>query len=785
MKKISDVKKTLGLDNQAFESLCITVLWKKLWPTPFVADSIAQKLLDHHLPVSWSKSETKSQPEATSGDFFSKIWIVTQRPESKSDVVSSWDEDEWVNQDHWPVSTADNHVELEDLTKVAEAKGMNAKIVSRSEPVRAWWKKPTWRKSWSVSIVKTEYKQRSDQQVRGEKRKKDEENEVRNIPKTMKEKILSESQVSITLKKKEQIVIWSSISIKELSEKMGVPLMAVVKIMLQNKIMGGINTVVDFDTAVLLASEFDVDVTKEQETLSFDALADISLQDVIDSDKDAHTRVTRAPIVTIMGHVDHGKTSLLDYIRRTRMADSEAWWITQSIGASHVTYQGKGITFIDTPGHELFSSLRARWAKLTNIVVIVIAVDDGLMPQTIESINHAKDSWVSIIIAITKVDKQKPDLDKIKADISIHGLIPEDWWWDVPIVQVSSKTGQGIDDLLETILLQAEVLDLKYNPHRPWVWVIIDVTKDARQGIVVSGIVLTWTLSVGHIVTAYNVSWKVKLLVNHMKKSVRHVHGWEPFQLLWFSEVPEPGRIIEVVQNEKVAQQKVAAIRARDAEQQTKTTQQLFLDMKKTQDHLQLKLLLKSDSPSSLEAMKHSIEQLVVPANIKVKIVHSGIGAFSDSDIALAQASWALMIWFHTTISAPIKKSAQYHQVSVINFDIIYELIDYLNGLLQWMIVKERFDVDIGKLSVLAVFFRKEKMMVIWWKIIDGVAKNGCHFRVMRDGVEIDSWEVTSLQRDQTSVSEVALWYECWMKVKCSKKIEPNDVLELFMIEYR
>ncbi|MCS6982841.1 MAG: translation initiation factor IF-2 [Candidatus Absconditabacterales bacterium] len=785
MKKISDLQKILGLDNQAFEDLCFIVLGKKLGPTPFVADSIAQKLLDYHASSSGSMSESKAQPETMSGDFFSKIGIVTQRSEPKSDVTIAMDGSESFEQEVAPTLSVDNHVELEDLTKVAEAKGINAKIVSRIEPDRTLVKKNVGRKSGSVSIVKTEYKQRSDQQVRGEKRKKDEENEVRNIPKTMKEKVLSEAQVSVTLKKKDQIMMGPSISIKELSEKMGVPLMAIVKVMLQNKIMGGINTIVDFDTAVLLASEFNVDVIKEQETLSFDNLADLSLQDVMDSDKDAANRVVRAPIVTIMGHVDHGKTSLLDYIRRTRMAEGEAGGITQSIGASHVIYKGQGITFIDTPGHELFSSLRARGAKLTNIVVIVIAADDGLMPQTIESINHAKDSGVSIIIAITKVDKHKPDLDKIKADIAVHGLIPEDWGGDVPIVQVSSKTGQGIDELLETILLQAAVLDLKYNPHRPGVGVIIDVTKDARQGIVVSGIVLTGTLSVGHIVVAYNVSGKVKLLLDHMKKSVRHIHGGEPFQLLGFSEVPEPGRIIEVVQNEKLAQQKVAHVRARIAEQNTKTTQQLFLDMKKTQDHLQLKLLLKSDSPSSLEAMKHSIDQLVVPSNIKVKIVHSGIGAFSDSDIALAQASGALMIGFHTTISTSIKKSAQYHQVSVMNFDVIYELIDYLNNLLQGMIVKERFDVDIGKLAVLAVFFRKEKMMVIGGKIIAGIAKNGCHFRLMRDGVEIDAGEVTSLQRDQTPVSEVGLGYECGMKVRCSKKIEPNDVLELFMIEYR
>ncbi|MDR0282613.1 MAG: translation initiation factor IF-2 N-terminal domain-containing protein [Candidatus Peribacteria bacterium] len=325
--------------------------------------------------------------------------------------------------------------------------------------------------------------------------------------------------------KKAELFMEGKITVKEFSEKMGVPLVEVMKKFMENKIMINLNSSIDFDTACLIGAEFNVEVKKQESQLDMESFMSGDLQKILDLDKEAPVLLERSPVVTVMGHVDHGKTSLLDYLRKTGVADGEAGGITQSIGASMVDYNGKKITFIDTPGHELFASLRARGAKLTNIAVIVIAADDSVMPQTIESINHAKASGVPIIVAITKVDKPGHKMDQIKSDIATHGLTPEEWGGDTPVVGISSKTGQGIDELLEHILLQAEMLELKYNPHRSAVGVVVDSYKDAKQGVVASVIVLTGTLQMGNIILAYNTYGKIKRMQNWKGQGVQKAVG--------------------------------------------------------------------------------------------------------------------------------------------------------------------------------------------------------------------------------------------------------------------
>jgi translation initiation factor IF-2 len=316
------------------------------------------------------------------------------------------------------------------------------------------------------------------------------------------------------LVKKSELYMDEKITLKEFSEKMWVTLVDIMKKLMENKIMTWINSSLDFDTASLIGAEFWVEVKKNEAQLDMESFMSWDLQKILDLDKEAPVRLERAPVVTVMGHVDHWKTSLLDYLRKTSMAEWEAGWITQSIWASVVDYNWKKITFIDTPGHELFTSLRARWAKLTNIAVIVVAADDSVMPQTIESINHAKAAWVPIIIAITKIDKPGHKRDQIIADIAAQWLTPEEWWGDVPVIGVSSKTWEWIDKLLENILLQAEMLELRYNPNRSAVWVVLDSYKDAKQWVIASIIVLTWTLQVGNIIMAYNTYWKIKRMQN-------------------------------------------------------------------------------------------------------------------------------------------------------------------------------------------------------------------------------------------------------------------------------
>ena len=552
--------------------------------------------------------------------------------------------------------------------------------------------------------------------------------------------------------------------------------------MLSNKIMGGINTWLDFDTANLLGMELGISVTREQEKVSLDSVLAWDLNAILEQDKFSDKKESRPPIVTVMGHVDHGKTSLLDYLRKTTVAGGEAWGITQSIGASMMTHNGKHITFIDTPGHELFTNLRARGAKLTNIVIIVIAADDGLKPQTIESINHAKDAWVPIIIAITKIDKGTNKVEQIKADIGIYGLIPEERWGTVPIIPVSSVTGQWIPELLDQILFQSELLDLTYNPERNAVGVVIDAHKDTKQWVLTSLIVLTGTLKVWDIVVVHNTYGKIRKMIDGLGHAIRVAKWWDPVMILGINTIPEPGRVIEVVDNEKQAQKRIEAIND-SMEVEVKSTISSFIEQMQKTDGAVLKIICKSNGPSSLEAMTQAINQIPYPKNVSLKIIHGSVGDVAESDLALAQASQAIIMWFNIGFSSMMKKRAEMMKITVKNYDIIYQLSDYIADAMKWLVEKEYQEVERGKLKVLGVFFRKDKMMIIGGKVIEGKIGNGMKFRVYTGEEEIAQGEITSLQRDMQNVKEVAEWYECGMKVKTSKKISEEDILAFYEME--
>lgn len=611
-----------------------------------------------------------------------------------------------------------------------------------------------------------------------------------------KPKIIKEAAVSDSLVKKENIIIKDIISVKEFSEKSWIPFSQILKFMLTNKIMGGINTALDFDTVSLIALEFGVNVVKEQQTLDLDKVMAGDLNAILEQDKTAENTLSRAPIVTVMGHVDHGKTSLLDYLRKTTVAGGESGGITQSIGASKIKYNGNDITFIDTPGHELFTNLRSRGAKVTNIVVIVIAADDGLKPQTIESINHAKEAGVPIIIALTKIDKPDTKIEQIKSDVGNYGLIPEDWGGDVPLIGVSSKTGEGMDKLLEQILFQSEVLDLKYDPKRSAVGVIIDAHKDAKQGILTSIIVLTGTLKVGDIVVVHNTSGKIRKMINSAGQAIRVASGGEPVQILGINQVPEPGRVIEVVANEKEAHRRIDGIND-SMEKSSVSTLWSFLEQMKKNDGAVLKIVCKANGPSSLEAMKQALTNIPLPKNVSFKIIHSGLGDISESDIGLAQVSEGIVLGYNVICSALLKKRAENAKVSVKLFDIIYALTDYIEQVMKDMVEKEYREVERGKLEVLGVFFRKDKTMIIGGKVIEGKVGNGMKFRVenlekapeteqAEEGEHIEkviSGEITSLQRESNSVKEVSEGYECGMKIRVSKKITEGMILTFYEME--
>ncbi|GHW02275.1 translation initiation factor IF-2 [candidate division SR1 bacterium] len=597
-------------------------------------------------------------------------------------------------------------------------------------------------------------------------------------------KVEKEAATSANLVKKSELFMDDKITVKEFSEKMGVPLVDVMKKLMENKIMTGITSSLDFDTASLIASEFNVEIKKNETKLDMESFMSGDLQKILDMDKDSPTLVERAPIVTVMGHVDHGKTSLLDYLRKTGVAEGEAGGITQSIGASVVEYNKQRITFIDTPGHELFTSLRARGAKLTNIAVIVIAADDSVMPQTIESINHAKAAGVPIIIAITKIDKPGKNTDQIISDIAAQGLTPEQRGGDTPIIGISSKTGEGIDKLLEQVLLQSEMLELKYNPNRAAVGVVVDSYKDAKQGVVASLIVLTGTLQMGNIILAYNTYGKIKRMHDWKGMPITKAVGGEPVQVLGFSELPEAGRIVEVIQNEKEAQSKIAKIQEQEASNRGESAVQSFLTQLKANDKTsELKLILKAEGASSLEALIQAVQGLTLPKNVVIKIIHNDVGHFSESDLGLAQVSKALLIGFNVSINALLKKKAEQQKVEIKSFDIIYELTNYLSNLLQGMIEIEQEEVTVGKLEVLGIFFTETREMTIGGMVIEGKVKNKLKFRVHRGEDIIANGEILSLQRNKDQVKEVLAGEDCGMKIKVGKKVMEKDLLEFYEMQ--
>jgi translation initiation factor IF-2 len=544
-----------------------------------------------------------------------------------------------------------------------------------------------------------------------------------------------EATTSANLVKKSEVVIDDAITVKEFSEKIGVPLPEVMKKLMLNGIMSGLNANLDFDTASLIAEDLGVSLKKKEATLDVQSFMEGDLQKILDIDKEAEVQIERAPIVTVMGHVDHGKTSLLDYLRKTSVAGGEAGGITQSIGASMIEYNNKKITFIDTPGHELFTSLRARGAKLTNIAIIVIAADDSVMPQTIESINHAKAAGVPIIIAVTKIDRPGNNMEQIKSDVAKYGLTPEDWGGDTPFVGVSSKTGQGIDLLLEYVLLQSEMLELKYNPDRQAVGVVVDAYKDPKQGVVASLIILTGTLKNGDIIVAYNTYGKVRRMQNWIGKQTSKITGGEPVQILGFTELPEPGRIVEVVSNEKEANQKIAFIKESETKSTGDGALQQFLAQLKAGDQSkvsELRLILKADGSSSLEALKQAVDGVSLPKNVNIKVVHSDVGYFGESDLSLAQASKALLLGFNISMNAVLKKKAENLKIEMKAFDIIYELTDYLTNLLLGMVEVEKEEVVVGKLEILGIFHTETREMTIGGMVRDGKVKNKLKFRVYR-----------------------------------------------------
>ncbi len=575
-----------------------------------------------------------------------------------------------------------------------------------------------------------------------------------------------------------EVAVPESITVGELAHRMSVKAAEVIKVLMKLGTMATINQVLDQETGMIVVEEMG---HKAKPAKLDDPEAYLS-----EAEEPAATSVeakTRPPVVTVMGHVDHGKTSLLDYIRRTKVAAGEAGGITQHIGAYHVETARGVVTFLDTPGHEAFTAMRARGAKVTDIVVLVVAADDGVMPQTVEAINHAKAAEVPLVVAINKIDKHEANADKVKQELLAHGVVPEEYGGDSPIVPVSAKTGQGVDALLEQLLLQAEVLELKAPTDGPAKGVVIEARLDKGRGPVATILVQSGTLHRGDIVLAGAVQGRVRAMLDEAGKPVQAAGPSIPVEVQGLSEVPAAGEEVMVLSDERKARE-IALFRQgkfRDVKlsrQQAAKLENMFEQMGEGEKKV-LTLVIKSDVQGSQEALVHALTRLATD-EVKVSVVHAGVGGITESDVNLAMASRAVIIGFNTRADAAARKLAESSGIQVRYYNIIYEAVDEIKAALSGMLAPERKESVVGMAEVRQVFRISKVGTVAGCYVLDGMVKRSAQVRVLRDNVVIHTGDIDSLKRFKDDVREVKAGFECGMSLKNFTDLKEKDQFEVF-----
>jgi translation initiation factor IF-2 len=574
-----------------------------------------------------------------------------------------------------------------------------------------------------------------------------------------------------------EVMVPETISVGALAQKMTVKAAEVIKTLMKMGNMVTINQMLDQETAMIVVEEMG-HVAKYAALDSPEAfLVDTELPTI------EYQTEPRAPVVTVMGHVDHGKTSLLDYIRRTRVASGEAGGITQHIGAYHVETERGMITFLDTPGHEAFTAMRARGAKVTDLVVLVVAADDGVMPQTIEAVHHAKAAKVPIVVAVNKIDKPEANSERIRQELVTQGVVPEDWGGDTMFIEVSAKTGQGIDALLESVLLQAEVLELKAAKEAPARGIVIESRLDRGRGPVATILVQSGTLKRGDILLAGAVFGRVRAMLDENGKPVEKAGPSIPVEIQGLSEVPVAGESVVVMVDERKARE-IALFRQgkfRDvklARQQAAKLENIF---EQKGDVKVLALIIKADVQGSYEALTHALDKLSTD-EVKVNIIHSGVGAITESDINLALASKAVVIGFNSRADTVARKLIGSTGVDVRYYSIIYEAVDEIKSALSGMMAPERKESIIGLVEIRQVFRISKVGAVAGCYVLEGVIRRGSSVRLIRNGELIHTGELDSLKRFKDDVKEVKGNFECGLSLKNFNDIEVGDQLEVYEI---
>ena len=603
------------------------------------------------------------------------------------------------------------------------------------------------------------------------------------VSKQQKESKSSGRAVGSSATKSQKIGIPDTLSVKQLSDLLDVSAIDVIKQLMRNGIMANINQAVDYEAASAVASSLGIETTHQAQTKrkSTSVISEIKKQ----QKKGSSGLISRPPVIAVMGHVDHGKTRLLDAIRKTNVMDSEAGGITQHIGAYQVEIDGQKITFLDTPGHEAFTAMRARGAQVTDITILVVAANDGVMPQTLEAIDHAKAAGIPIVVAINKMDLPEANPDYVKQQLADADLLIEEWGGDVIAVPISAKENTGIKELLENLLLLAEMEELKADPTKPGVGVILEAELDKTRGAVTTVLVHDGSLKVGDIVVVGNTWGKVKAMFNDVGKQVRKAGPAVPVEILGLSTVSQAGDSLTVVSSEKQAKEMVAKrmeAERRDTSRSQAVSLSNIYDQVSTGKVKELAVILKTDVQGSIEPIKGSLERLGTD-ELKVRVIRSGSGNVTESDVMLAVASKGIIIGFNTSSEPGAQRMAELEGINIRYYNVIYNLQEDVGKALTGMLEPTQVEVIDGRAEIRAVFSSGKKDNIAGVYVTEGQIRRGDSVRVQRNGVTIRETMVASLRRFKDDVREVATGYECGVGLRDFDDFEVGDMLEFFRIE--
>ena len=601
----------------------------------------------------------------------------------------------------------------------------------------------------------------------GNKRRNEEQEKMRRL------------QLEIIKKTPLTVKIPDEITVGELASRMKKTATELIKVLIKNGVMASINQTIDFDTAEFVATELGCKVEKEVVVTIEDRLID-------DHEDSADELQPRSPVVVVMGHVDHGKTSLLDAVRKTNVVSGEAGGITQHIGAYTVEINGSPITFLDTPGHAAFTSMRARGAMCTDIAILVVAADDGIMPQTVEAINHAKAANIPIIVAVNKMDKPGANPDRVLTQLTEHDLVPAEWGGDTEVVRISAKTGAGIDELLETVIMTAELAELKANPNRAGKGIVIEARLDKNRGPIATLLVQNGTLHKGDLIIAGTSVGRVRVMTDDKGRTITSAGPSVPVEITGLAETPAPGDEFNAVSDERMARQLVEQRKQAEKDAAAKLTSKVTLDnlFAKMQEGemKELNLIVKADVQGSAEAVKASMEKLSND-EVRVRVIHAGVGAINESDILLASTSNAIVVGFNVRPDAAAAASAQRSNVDLRMYRVIYDAIDEIEAAMKGMLAPKFREVVIGHAEVRQTYKVSAIGTIAGCYVKDGKITRDGQVRVLRDNIVIYEGNIGSLQRFKDSVKEVAQNYECGMSIEKFNDIKEGDIFEYFVME--